>query len=209
MNYFVEDNSCVVDIETLATTSRAAVISLAALKFSPNATDFIPSEVHQLGSYNPNRDFDQFVCNINPLENIKYNREFSAGTIKFWSDRKDQLDLMTSSYPSYEANTAFIRLMEFLTPDDDLKIWANPPRFDLGILGTYFNETNVPLWQHWRERCFRTVKGAAFIRDDNRVKEIKEYYEANGGLHDPLVDCKAQAGILQLMNLAFQELFNK
>lgn len=209
MNYFLEDNSCVVDIETLATTFRSAVLSVAALKFNPNDVNFIPEVVDKRGTFTPDSTFDKFVCNINYFDNIKYNRDHTQKTIKFWSERSTQLQDMMDKYSTYPAEDAFKNLMNFLGNDDELMIWANPPRFDLGILQSYFEETGVKLWGHWRERCFRTAKGVSFIKHDERVKSIKEYYDNNGGLHDPLTDCKVQAGILQLTNLAFNELLNK
>lgn len=212
--FFMEAQGIMLDIETLATDDRAAVFSVAAVKFSPNSRDFVPADLHPLGRGAPDitrvTDYhQQYVSNIEIADNILHGRTFNESTIKWWSEQGDTLKRLMASYPVRPADVALGKLSEFLLQDERASIWGNPPRFDMGIIASYFKTLDLPEWQHWRERCYRTLRNMSFVKRSPYLDKVKPWWEQHGDAHDPLIDCKIQICTMQLINILYNELLDK
>lgn len=213
-DFFIENQGIMLDIETLATDDRAAVFSVAAVTFSPNSRDFVPAELHPLGRGGPDvvnvtGYHSQYVSNIEVTDNIIHGRSFNEGTIKWWGDQGDTLKRLLAAYPSRPAEEVLGKLSEFLLRDEKATIWGNPPRFDMGIIASYFKTLGLPEWQHWRERCYRTLRNISFVKTSKYLDKVKPWWEQHGDLHDPLLDCKIQICTMQLINILYNELLDK
>lgn len=214
--FFNDNQGIMLDIETLATDDRAAVFSIAAVSFSPNSRDFVPADLHPLGQgaygdgvlkatdYHP-----QYVSNVVMSDNILHGRTFSESTIKWWSEQGDTLKRLLAAYPTRSAEEAFGDLSKFLLRDKDEAIWGNPPRFDMGIIASYFKTLGLPEWQHWRERCYRSMRNIAFVKNSPYLEKVKPWWTQHGDAHDPLLDCKIQICTMQLINILYNELMDK
>lgn len=212
--FFKETTGIMLDIETLATDDRAAVFSVAAVTFSPNGRDFVPGDLHPRGRGAPDitrvTDYHpQYVSNIEIADNILFGRTFNEATIKWWSEQGDTLKRLMAAYPVRPVEKALGELSEFLMRDEKSTIWGNPPRFDMGIIASYFKTLGLPEWQHWRERCYRSLRNISFVKDSPYLEKVKPWWEQHGDAHDPLIDCKIQICTMQLINILYNELLDK
>lgn len=209
--FFRENRGIMLDIETLSTDDRAAVFSVAAVQFYPNARDFVPAELHPLGrgTLQGINFMSQYVSNIEISDNIIYGRTFNEGTIKWWGEQGDTLKRLLAAYPVRSVEEGLGGLSKFLMRDEQETIWGNPPRFDMGIIGSYFKTLGLPEWQHWRERCYRTLRNISFVKDSPYLEKVKPWWEQHGDAHDPLIDCKIQICTMQLINILYNELMDK
>lgn len=209
---FDESEMIVIDLETFDVEPSAAVFSVAGLRFDPNATDLIPVGLHPNGQFENPANIDPkryYVMNIGMASNIEHGRTFSASTLKFWQDNIKIYKEIQDKYQTTSAETALTGLMTLVGPDD-IPLLCNPPSFDFSILKSYMQAAGVQSWNHWVERCFRTVKNLAWTKNHPAMKDYKSHYETNyGPPHDPFVDCIIEGGMIQLATQHLRDLVNK
>ncbi len=168
------------DIETLATSQRAVVLSIGALQF----------ELYHEGPRIEER-LNAFFAVLDLREQIELGREVDKTTVKWWQDQ-------TQAARDHWANALHVGNITSLSPAlSNLRhfckgartIWANGAVFDLGILQTLYADLGDEApWKYNAPRDMRTVCAEFEAR---RIK-IDAPRIFGGVPHHPLTDCEEQ-----------------
>ncbi len=154
-----------VDIETLATSTNAVILSIGAVRFDPEGG---------LG--------DEFYINIDPSS--QRWREVDPDTVAWWASQGQAAQDKLTEEPVVPLRTALVEFKKFVTPKDLL--WSNGPTFDEMILRSAFEQLDgaFPVG-YYNSRCCRTEFALGKLLGVKKVKpELK---------HDALSDAIAQA----------------
>lgn len=162
-----------IDLETLGTSSDAALISIGAVKFDP---------------LDESQELDRFYVAIEPQSCLTHGLKVSGATLMWWLDEKRasaRADFLNSERTDL-ASALDGFAMWFGT--ESVPVWGNGASFDNVILRTAFDKLFMPCpWEFWHDRCYRTVKSIA------GSPEI----ERSGVYHNALDDAVSQARHLQ------------
>jgi len=160
------------DIETLATSPDAVVLTFGAVKFDP----FDSSKPMDHGLY--------FRVNVD--EQVVLGRDIDPGTVEWWGRQNDEVREEALSDNDRIGLEDFTRqLNKFIVGAD--RIWAQGPVFDIVIIENLYRQLNKPApWQFYTIRDSRTLLKA--LGDDRRPGEL---------LHNALADCVSQAEAVQ------------
>ena len=160
------------DIETLATSPDAVVLTFGAVKFDP----FDSSKPMNNGLY--------FRVNVD--EQLALGRNVDPNTVEWWGTQNEQVRdeaLGESDRTSLEDFTR--QLNKFIVGAD--RIWAQGPVFDIVIIENLYRQMGKPApWQYYTIRDSRTLLKA--LGDDRKPGEL---------LHNALADCVSQAEAVQ------------
>lgn len=166
-----------IDIETMSTSPRAAVLAIGAVRFDPNNSG-------DLGA--------SFYAKINWDDAFKLG-EITPGTVKWWMGQGDgpRQELISEEGDYYSATAAAVLFKTFLSQHPVDGVWGNGAMFDLSCLEYFFERLgiNVP-WSYKAQRCFRTMR--ALAPDIAYEKFLKK-----GEAHKALSGAIAQAKCLQ------------
>ena len=141
------DVHVMIDIETLASTADALILSIGAYMFEP-ATDKCTPITHG-GFYT--------VCS----QASQPDRVIAVNTVRWWEQQSDEARkvLMQSTAP--EAPTlaqALTALAEWM-PAEYAGVWSNGADFDLPIIGHAVERLKLPRpWSFRKHRCYRTIR---------------------------------------------------
>lgn len=162
-----------VDLETLAVSPNAVILSLGAVHFDPNS----------------NLISDKLYLKIDLDDQDRLNREIDPNTIEWWS-KQDPLIMeeafsSTDRIPLEDAINKFHKFAWGCT-----NFWSHGASFDLVIIENIYKQLNRPLpWNYWQLRDTRTLFDLGF--DANMPNESK---------HDALQDAIRQAkGVQNIM----------
>ena len=157
------------DIETLATTPKAIVLSVGAVLFNEDA---ITAE---------------FYTNVSITPQIGV-REFNEDTFYWWMAQSAEAGAALSANRK-SPNSAMRELMDWLhTCGVDMgkvKVWGNGAVFDNVIMRDLLNSYGYDdkcLWKFWNDRCFRTYVA------ENNIEKVQPDVA-----HHALDDARAQA----------------
>lgn len=133
-----------IDLETLDTSARAAIASLAAVRFG--ATRLAPSPA--------------FYARIDIESCLNCGLEINPLTLCWWLKQGPKAARELWLQPRLPLATALDRFAQWLGADaDKLCIWGNGAAFDNAILSEAFRATRKPQpWKFYNDRCYRTVK---------------------------------------------------
>ncbi len=140
-----------VDLETLGISPTSAIIQIGACTLDERHTFLASVDREYYEEMHRDRDF-------------RYT--YDDATVEWWDQQEDAAkeSLNLALYPSPGgALVAFTSwYMGVTRQEEDPKIWANSPAFDLVILQHayrvekfYFPDL-APPWSFWQERCYRT-----------------------------------------------------
>jgi len=160
------------DLETMGNKSNSVIVSIGAVEFN--------IETGETG-----REFYQIIDMQSCLDQgLKIN----ASTLKWWMQQIDEVRLELTKDGNHLAQV----LGEFRFWLDEcienVKIWGNGARFDIGILEDAYvmcNYHEMP-WGFRNEMDLRTLVAFA--------PEVKKQvlHNTDGPAHDPIFDCKVQ-----------------
>lgn len=160
-----------IDLETLSTSSNAAIVSIGAVEFD---------EI--LGITNT------FYVNIDIQSCLNKGLEVSGSTIKWWmkQDKEAKRALFTDPVSLKEA------LIEFKTwivaGPKNIQVWGNGAAFDNVVLKNAYSKFNSEApWHYTADRCYRTMK-CSFPNFDMDTTD--------GVAHNALDDARWQAEYL-------------
>jgi DNA polymerase III epsilon subunit-like protein len=165
------DINVMLDIETLSKRKTAAIVSIAAVKFTDKEI------------------IDYIYININPLSCKESGLDIQLETLEWWKTQKvEAWNALKSN--RFQLKEALAKFSEWFGPKS-LPIWANAPSFDCTILENAYQTTNLQTpWSFYHERCFRTFK--AMFKSDIKLEGIA---------HNALDDARYQANyIISVMN---------
>jgi len=160
------------DIETLATSPDAVVLTFGAIKFNP----FSP--IIQLS--------DGIYFRINVDEQIALGRRVDEGTVDWWGTQSAEVREEALGETDRVSIEDFTKaLNKFVV--GATRIWAQGPVFDIVILENLYRQIGKPApWQYYTIRDSRTLLKA--LGDDRQGGDL---------LHNALADAVSQAGAVQ------------
>ena len=155
-----------VDLETLATSPDAVILTIGAVTFDPAS----------------NKIFDKLYYRVDVESCDRLGMTINDDTVEWWS--KQSADVQTEAFA--EDNRVPIeevieKFHKFAWNCD--AFWSHGATFDLVILDCYYRKLNkVPPWNFWQIRDTRTLFDLGY--DPEMPKE---------GLHNALEDANRQA----------------
>jgi len=162
-----------IDMETLAVSPRAAVLSLGAVHFDPYSDTI----------------YDELYFKISLDDQDTLGREIDPDTIDWWA--KQDPNIMEEAFSPegrLPLSTAIDQFQKFAWGCE--KFWSHGATFDLVILEDIYRQLKRPFpWKYWQLRDTRTLFDLGW--DPEMSKENK---------HDALADARRQAqGVQNIM----------
>ena len=161
------------DLETLATSSNALILSIGAVKFDP-----LSDQV--LDQFHVGVDLDSLPSNA-------YGLDIEAATVLWWLNAqraagREALEAVP------KADLASVLDGFSMWIGRNAKVWGNGVAFDNVILRNAYVKLGLHCpWGFWDDRCYRTIK--------NLAPELKA--ERIGAHHSALDDALTQVSHLQ------------
>lgn len=159
-----------VDIETLGTKSKSVILSIGALEFDINT----------------GKTGRKFYTNISLESCIEAGLLIDGNTVMWWLDQDYEARRALSQPEPIPLGIALNDFRTFIKSlDEDIQVWGNSARFDLGILNDTYDlfKEDIP----WNFRNERDVRTLVSFRPD--IKKMTPFY---GTAHNALDDCDQQ-----------------
>lgn len=168
-----------VDIETLATTHDAAILSIGACSFNLTGGGII----------------DSFECRITLRSNQEAGRGICPETIEWWLSQSKEAQEALLLEPRMPLRQGLQEFMQFVGMGKHT-LWSNGPTFDEDILRHAFEQQGLKFPVHFSgSRCVRTTN--ALLKSHGIAKP-----ERVGTHHNALSDAIYQA---ECVMLAFRQ----
>ncbi len=160
------------DLETLATSPDAVVLTFGAIKFDP----FDSSKPMDQGLY----------MRVNVDEQIALGRRVDEGTVDWWGTQSEEVREEALGETDRVSIEDFTKaLNKFVV--GATRIWAQGPVFDIVILENLYRQIGKPApWQYYTIRDSRTL-----------LKALGDDRQGGALLHNALADAVSQAGAVQ------------
>lgn len=175
-------NDIMIDLETLATTPDAVILSIGAVRFNLEAGAVFSGE-------------DEVFYRSVSIQS-QPTRKVSGDTIAWWMGQ-DQAAKSVFTEPKVTLFKALIDLHDWIdpTPGANPYVWSNGADFDLPMLVHAFPKEafNLP-WKPYAGRCYRTYKNLPGARAVQMVR--------TGNHHNALHDAIDQASHLCAIHAA-------
>lgn len=166
-NEVTKFNHIMVDIETMAKSSYAVIVSIAGVEFDINTG--------QTGN--------TFYTNVDFQSCVKVGLKTDAETVQWWCEQSNEALLALEEHK--EPLEVALKMFKKFFKHNDYQVWGNSARFDLGILENAFEVLNIEIpWNFYNERCVRTLVSFA--------PEIKKNSNFIGTPHNAIDDCLHQ-----------------
>lgn len=160
-------NHLMVDIETMAKGSYAAILSIAAVEF-----DICTGQTG-----------NTFYVNVDLQSCIDAGLKTDPETVQWWAEQSPEAIQALEEHK--EPLTVALQMFKKFIGKNSYQIWGNSARFDLGILENAFETVGIAKpWSYYNERCVRTLVSFA--------PEIKENMPFTGTKHNAIDDCLHQ-----------------
>ena len=172
----LRDRDIMFDLETLATTPDAVIITIGAVRFDPFGDDTNTRAIQMPHFYTR---IDVGSCDW-PEAYIDDN------TLAWWAKQSPeaQHEAFGEGVERMNIRDALSLFFDFCRPCD--RVWANGCNFDHTIIETTARRLGITVpWQFWQARDCRTVFRMVQDRDDSKNN------------HNALDDCVAQVRKLQ------------
>jgi hypothetical protein len=166
------------DLETLATTADACIMSIGAVRF-----DLDSSEIDDTG----------FYASISIDSNLELKRRISEDTLIWWMKQGPEAQGVFHEGKQM-LRPALEELVEWVGTGE-YHVWSNGADFDLPMLAHVFTQVGLDVpWKFWNSRCFRTYKNLP------GAKQVR--IPATGVKHNALSDAHSQVVNLQAIHKA-------
>lgn len=162
-----------VDLETLATSGDAAIISIGAVAFDP--------DTGELG--------ETFKVNVDGASSQAAGGHVDAKTVAWWFGQSAEARAHLNDPAPVSIKAALEAFSAFCWSNlgPEFYLWGNGATFDNTVLRTAYERLGLPdlpaPWRYTRDMCYRTVK--------NLHPEIE--LKREGVFHDALSDAISQA----------------
>jgi hypothetical protein len=165
-----------VDIETLGNKVDSVMLSISAVQFN-EITGETGSEFHM---------------DISPESCIEAGLKMNPDTVMWWFKQNEEARMkMVEVYEGnsmYQLATVLDEFNNWINnnfDEDEVELWGNSNRFDLGIICKSMDAVGVkPIWKHWNEKDVRTLSGI--------IPRFKKEEVFTGVKHYGIDDCKFQ-----------------
>jgi len=176
-----------VDLETLGLRSTSVILSIGAVMFNIETGEA------------SKQDFDRFHCVIDIDDSLNHGLTIDAITLRWWLNKskeaKESLNGNTNLAMALYNFDQFLYRTQYETISalkiahfdyrDEVIVWGNSAKFDLGILANAYNVCGKD--KPWRDKNERDVRTLASLRPD-----IKKECKFEGTKHNPIDDCLHQ-----------------
>lgn len=174
-------NHIMIDLETMGNRSRSVITSISAVAFNIKTGEIANN---------------YFESNISIAASQKLGMEINASTVLWWLEQSENArKLLIEGQKKYKENPidVFDRFKNWLyviasdnnTQIDNLFLWGNSPRFDLGLLNDYYYKLGEEIpWDFRKERDIRTI-----VSLDPSIRKNTKF---DGTPHYGIDDCKYQ-----------------
>ncbi len=133
----LSNNNVMLDLETMATHSNAAIVAIGAVRFNGELQDTYYQVI------------DLQSC-------LQVGLEVNGDTIKWWLQQEDAARKAITE-PNIVLTQALTDFSIWL--GEDALVWGNGASFDNAILANAYYRAGIPLpWTHYNNRCYRTLK---------------------------------------------------
>lgn len=158
-----------IDLETLATTADAVIMSIGAVRFDMDGTVYPAT----------------FYASVSVDSNLERGRKISESTLIWWMGQSPEAQRVFNE-PKTPLASALQELAEWVerggTP---VEIWSNGASFDIPMLEHAYTQHDLAVpWPHWASRCVRTYKNLPGANDI--VAGIKIVGTAHNALDDAI-----------------------
>jgi hypothetical protein len=169
-----ENNRIMVDIETLGTDPFCPILSIGACNFDPMVADTEDPVDHD----------STFYVAITLESNLAAGLKPSADTINWWmTETSDAARQVFNDPRAVSLAMGLDMFTDWINSRPEL-IYANPPRFDMGIIQAAYKALGKEIPWSWRkERCYRTI---CYLAPDVVTPRLTVH-------HNALDDAKYQA----------------
>lgn len=143
-------NHIMLDLETLGSGSRAAVVAIGAVAFDP-AGSSTPADIPSS---------NRFYATITPDSAIEAGLEVTGSTIQWWMQQSDAARQQTFGLGAGYLVPTIVTFRNFVLDHGgkDAVVWGNGATFDNVIIRSAFAAAGqTPPWSFRNDRCYRTV----------------------------------------------------
>lgn len=134
------------DLETMGTGPSAAIVAIGAVAFSLEAEGCMG---------------DTFYRTVDLDSAVRCGGQIDAGTVTWWMKQSDQARAALAVNPVHitQALSEFAEWVTFRKRAGSVKLWGNGAAFDNVILASAYRNAGLSVpWEHWDDRCYRTIK---------------------------------------------------
>jgi hypothetical protein len=175
----MKQSHIMLDIETLATSPNAVMLTIGAIRFSPFADDRKSYEGKDIL-------MDTFYRRVDPASFDWPEAEIDEGTLEWWSKQADEVK--EEAFTEVDRHDIRSVMLDFYKWSNQgfHTVWANGPAFDIVILESinkHIQRGNP--WKYWQVKDARTVYG------------LVEHERPDQQLHHALWDCWSQIVAVQ------------
>ena len=179
-------NNIMIDLETMGTSSNAAIVSIAAVEFDINT-----GEVGRV-----------FYHKVDLQSCLNIGLTVEASTIEWWMKQADDVryELFIDSL---QIQLVLMQFRSFLSDIPNALLWGNSAKFDLCKLENAYSKCfHWVLWTHEQERDVRTFQSI--------FPEIKKDLIAKreNSAHNAINDCLFQIEYVVAVNAKLQSLLH-
>lgn len=156
------------DLETMGTSPRAAIVAIGAVEFDV--------ERLVLGR--------SFYTPVDLESSVSCGGEMSASTVMWWLSQGDEARqaITAGGVKLPDALRAFAVWMRGCGDADAGRVWGNGVAFDNVILGGAYQAAGMEQpWRFWNDRCYRTVKA---MHPDILLARSGVHHKAVDDAHD-------------------------
>ena len=139
------NSDCMIDLETLATTPDAAILTIGAVKFDP------------FGDEINNPTATTFYVRVDLDSCNRIGLVTNEDTIAWWAKQnKEVQEEAFNEQDRVDIVQAFDQLYKFCWGAK--RVWSHGAAFDIPICETVFRRIGKPIpWNFWNVRCTRTL----------------------------------------------------
>lgn len=186
------------DIETLALTPDAVVLSVGVVIWETDETD---------SGHLVNTIADRIYIGAPKQVQLDKGRSVDYDTIAWWARQEDDVrDLAFRPDDPYYTITTEMSLRNITRVCNQHNVdrfWAKPAAFDFPVLESLFRDFNVALpWNHRQRYDVGTLADAAEYTSFSHTPKLAELQEDKA--HDPVYDCLWQIDYLTAARAALR-----
>jgi exodeoxyribonuclease VIII len=158
------------DLETMGTRPDAPIVAIGAVAFNAmGVTD------------------ETFYRVVSLHSAVRFGAVIDPSTVMWWLQQGDSARnaLTEAQDEAIGLDVALRDFMQFVCAyGDSLKgVWGNGAPFDNVLMHESGKRCRVPMWEFWKDKCYRTTKGM--------YPDVK--MERSGTHHNALDDARSQA----------------
>jgi len=155
-----------IDIETMAVSSNAAILTIGAIKFNRNGNN---SDITKM---------DRFYSRVDMKSCVDVGLKVDPTTIKWWSTQPKEISKeIYTTEDRFSIQTALESFSEWYgNTKTTTHVWGHGSHFDIPIMESAYKACGLkPPWGFWQVRDTRTLYEAVSVERPNMYKNMKHH----------------------------------